>query len=435
MWEGYRRHTGPELDTGGMRGSKRQGSEELWQKRSQGARMPLLGPSLVARVLTKERDDAVVRAAAADKVVAEAQQKLELAQSMETRRETAHAEQLRRIQKECASLQASVKVGNDRLMEAQEKLEARQLKMAQHQAEVEAHLETCAKLAAASARADACEAQLAVVNGQVARQDEQLLRLQPQLAAAQTEVTMRRSELAALEASKQSAVAALQAQVAELNKAVASQRARAEQAEALSAELEGDVAAQQRALEAGEAGRQLLRQEGETVRAELAATAARVAELLKGQDEARQRHELALVVEERTEAASAEAEVRKARVELLLDEMHERIELREQRDHLAAKATHAADRISGVQEELRASRAELADALRREAEGKGELDKQKAQLRRSSQRNAELQTNVAITTQMGELDKLVALLQERPKGRPAAGPTREVRAAQISMPS
>jgi len=395
--------------------------------------MPLLGPSLVARVLTKERDDAVVRAAAADKVVAEAQQKLELAQSMETRRETAHAEQLRRIQKECASLQASVKVGNDRLMEAQEKLEARQLKMAQHQAEVEAHLETCAKLAAASARADACEAQLAVVNGQVARQDEQLLRLQPQLAAAQTEVTMRRSELAALEASKQSAVAALQAQVAELNKAVASQRARAEQAEALSAELEGDVAAQQRALEAGEAGRQLLRQEGETVRAELAATAARVAELLKGQDEARQRHELALVVEERTEAASAEAEVRKARVELLLDEMHERIELREQRDHLAA--THAADRISGVQEELRASRAELADALRREAEGKGELDKQKAQLRRSSQRNAELQTNVAITTQMGELDKLVALLQERPKGRPAAGPTREVRAAHISMPS
>ena len=77
---------------------------------------------------------------------------------------------------------------------------------------------------------------------------------------------------------------------------------------------------------------------------------------------------------------------------------------------------------------MRASRAELADALRREAETKGELDKQRAQLRRSSQRNAELQTNVAITTQMGELDKLVALLQEQPKGRPAGGPSREVRA-------
>ena len=84
--------------------------------------MPLLGPSLVARVLTKERDDAILRAAAADKVVAEAQQKLELAQSMEGRRETAHAEQLRRMRKEVASLQASVKVGNDRLKEAQEKL-------------------------------------------------------------------------------------------------------------------------------------------------------------------------------------------------------------------------------------------------------------------------------------------------------------------------
>ena len=48
-----------------------------------------------------------------------------------------------------------------------------------------------------------------------------------------------------------------------------------------------------------------------------------------------------------------------------------------------------------------------------------------------SQRNAELQTNVAITTQIGELDKLVALLQEQPKGRP----TREVRAAQIPMRS
>ena len=397
--------------------------------------MPLLGPSLVARVLTKERDDAVFRAAAADKVVAEAQQKLELAQAMETRRETAHAEQLRRIQTECASLQASVKVGNDRLREAHEKLEARQLKMAQHQAEVEAHLETCAKLAAASARADACETQLAVVNGQVARQDEQLLRLQPQLAAAQTEVTMRRSELAALEASKQSAVAALQAQIAQLNKAVASQRARAEQAEAVSAELEGDVAAQQRALEAGEAGRQLLRQEGETVRAELAATAARVAELLKGQDESRQRHELALAVEERTLAASAEAELRKARVELLLDEMHARIELREQRDKLAAQATHMSDRQAGIEQELRECGAKLADALRREAETKAQLDKQQAQLRRSSQRNAELQTNVAITTQMGELDKLVALLQEQPKGRPASGPSREVRAAHIPMPS
>ena len=84
-----------------------------------GTLMPLLGPSLVARVLTKERDDAILRAAAADKVVAEAQQKLELAQSMEGRRETAHAEQLRRMQKEVASLQASVKVGNDRLKEAQ----------------------------------------------------------------------------------------------------------------------------------------------------------------------------------------------------------------------------------------------------------------------------------------------------------------------------
>ena len=41
---------------------------------------------------------------------------------------------------------------------------------------------------------------------------------------------------------------------------------------------------------------------------------------------------------------------------------------------------------------------------------------------------SELQTNVAITTQMGELDKLVALLQEQPKGRPASGPSREVRA-------
>ena len=148
--------------------------------------MPLLRPSLVARVLTKERDDAVDRAAAADKVAAEAQHKLELADSMETRRETAHAEHMRKVQKECANLQASVWVGNDRLKEAQEKLKVLQLKvlqlkeaqekllqlkMAQHQAEVEAHLETCAKLAAASARADACEAQLAVVNGQVARQD------------------------------------------------------------------------------------------------------------------------------------------------------------------------------------------------------------------------------------------------------------------------
>merc|ERR1719424_1380045 len=148
--------------------------------------MPLLRPSLVARVLTKERDDAIDRAAAADKVAAEAQHKLELAGSMETRRETAHAEHMRKVQKECANLQASVWVGNDRLKEAQEKLKVLQLKvlqlkeaqekllqlkMAQHQAEVEAHLETCAKLAAASARADACEAQLAVVNGQVARQD------------------------------------------------------------------------------------------------------------------------------------------------------------------------------------------------------------------------------------------------------------------------
>jgi len=160
-------------------------------------------------------------------------------------------------------------------------------------------------------------------------------------------------------------------------------------------------------------------------------TAARVAELLKGQDEARQRHELALEVEERTKAASAEAEVRKTRVELLLDEMHARIELKEQRDHLAEKATHAADRVSALEEELRASRAELAEASRREAETKGELEKQRAKLRHSSQRNAELQTNVAITTQIGELDKLVALLQEQPKGRP----TREVRAAQIPMRS
>ena len=126
---------------------------------------------MVARVLTKERDDAVVRAAAADKVVAEAQQKLELVHSMEEKRETAHTEQMIKMRTECASLQASVEAGNVRLKEAQEKLEVRQLKMAQHQAEVEAHLETCAKLAAASARADACEAQLAVVNGQVARQD------------------------------------------------------------------------------------------------------------------------------------------------------------------------------------------------------------------------------------------------------------------------
>ena len=167
------------------------------------------------------------------------------------------------------------------------------------------------------------------------------------------------------------------------------------------------------------------------MRAELAASAARVAELLKGQDEARQRHELALEVEERTKAASAEAEVRKTRVELLLDEMHARIELKEQRDHLAEKATHAADRVSALEEELRASRAELAEASRREAETKGELEKQRAKLRHSSQRNAELQTNVAITTQIGELDKLVALLQEQPKGRP----TREVRAAQIPMRS
>ena len=66
--------------------------------------MPLLGPSLVARVLTKERDDAVVRAAAADKVVAEAQQKLELVHSMEEKRETAHTEQMIKMRTECASL-------------------------------------------------------------------------------------------------------------------------------------------------------------------------------------------------------------------------------------------------------------------------------------------------------------------------------------------
>ena len=172
--------------------------------------MPLLGSSKTL-ALTKERDEARSRAAAADKVVAEAQQKLELAQAMETRRETAHVEQLGRLQTERASLQASVELADERLREAQQTLEARELKLAQHHAEVEAHLETCAKLAAASARADAYSTQLAAVNEQVARQDEQLGRLQPQLAAAQLEVTVRRSELAALEASKQSAVVALQA--------------------------------------------------------------------------------------------------------------------------------------------------------------------------------------------------------------------------------
>ena len=76
-------------------------------------------------------------------------------------------------------------------------------------------------------------------------------------------------------------------------------------------------AAQRAALEAGEAGRQLLRQEGETARGELAATAARVAELLAEQDAVRQRHELAIAVEERTRIESAEAELRKVRVCLL----------------------------------------------------------------------------------------------------------------------
>ena len=76
-------------------------------------------------IALRERDEALARAAAADKVVAEAQQQLELAQAMEAKRESAHVEQLVRLQEERTSLVQAKEQAEEKMREAQ--LEAERL--------------------------------------------------------------------------------------------------------------------------------------------------------------------------------------------------------------------------------------------------------------------------------------------------------------------
>ena len=52
MWEGYRRHTGPELDTGGMRGSKPAGFGTMSNQRAHS-----VGPAAASFIRALAREE------------------------------------------------------------------------------------------------------------------------------------------------------------------------------------------------------------------------------------------------------------------------------------------------------------------------------------------------------------------------------------------
>lgn len=359
----------------------------------------------------------------------ELEQQLEVAQAMELRREAAHVEQIGQLQAEKAALQLRADQAEEKLAVEAERIERLDTVEAELAAEVEAHTKCRTELAEHKAATGSIHGQLELLHEQLKERSGQLAKTQGMLFDAQKEVAVCKKDRDAIKAGTEATVAALKDQAEHLREQTRTLAEQLAGAEAQRGELQALGVSQHEILEAREAELARLREAHTQTVARLEAAEATCAELTTKQEESARRHAEAVESEQRAAIEHEENERRAARIELLLEEMHGRIELKEGRDSAWADAADLRERVQRLEGELRAARDELAatraEAARRENEAHATHAQLQAQLRRATARNTELQTNVTLITQVNELDRLVTMLA--PQRRPTSASAERVK--------
>ena len=352
----------------------------------------------------------------------ELEQQLEVAQALELRREAAHVEQIGQLQAEIAALRMRGDQAEEKLAVESERIERMYTVEAELAAEVEAHTKCRMQFAQHKAATGKEHGQLELLHEQLRERSGQLAKTQGILFDVQKDMAVCKKDRDAIKAASEATVATLQDQGEHLREQTHTLAEQLAGMEAQRGELQALGIAQHQILETREAELLHARQLHTQTFARLQAVEATCAELSAKQEESARRHAEAVESEKRAAAEHEENERRAARIELLLEEMHGRIELKEARDGAYADASDLRERVERLETELRAARDELArtraEAARRENEAHATHATLHAQLRRATARNTELQTNVTLITQVNELDRLVTMLA--PPRRPAS---------------